>query len=181
MAKFHPIETERLLLRRFVLEDAPDVQRLAGDWHVAKMTIAIPHPYQDGMAEQWIKHHQEPFDKKDLITLATTLKTTGTFIGWVSLGTSKEHHLGELGYWIGKPYWNNGYCTEANRALIDYGFEVLGLNRIQARHLVHNPASGRVMQKLGMSYEGTLRQVVFQRDAYEDLAMYAILRDEYHG
>lgn len=180
MTQFNPIETERLWLRRFVLDDAPDVQRLAGDWDVAKMTLGIPHPYEDGMAEQWINAHQEPFDKGDMITLAVTLRPLGTLIGCISLGINKKHHWAELGYWIGKPYWNRGYCTEATKALIDYGIKVLGLNRIQARHLASNPASGRVMQKLGMSYEGTLRQVIFQKDSYQDLATYAILRDEYY-
>ena len=104
------------------------------------------------------------------------LDSSGT--GCVSLGVNKQNHWAELGYWIGKPYWSKGYCTEAAGALLDYGFKVLELNRIQARHLVSNPASGRVMQKLGMSYEGTLRQVVFLRGSYEDLAGYAILRDE---
>ncbi|NLJ85885.1 MAG: GNAT family N-acetyltransferase [Firmicutes bacterium] len=178
MTEFHPIETERLLLRRFSLDDAQDVQRLAGDWDIARMTINIPHPYEDGVAEEWISRQREPFDRGEVIALAATLKPEGTFIGCVSLGVNKKNHWAELGYWIGKPHWNKGYCTEAAGALMDYGFRVLELNRIQARHLASNPASGRVMQKLGMSYEGTLRQVVFLRGSYEDLAVYAILRDE---
>jgi [ribosomal protein S5]-alanine N-acetyltransferase len=75
--------------------------------------------------------------------------------------------------------WGCGYATEAVRALVSYGFTELRLNRIQGRHLIRNPASGRVMQKIGMSYEGTFRQSIRKWDLYEDLAMYSILVDEW--
>ena len=83
-----------------------------------------------------------------------------------------------MGYWIGVPYWNKGYCSEAAKALIGYGFDELGLNRVFAEHMVRNPASGRVMEKAGMTYEGTLRQHVKKWDRYEDLKVYGILRTE---
>ena len=85
----------------------------------------------------------------------------------------------ELGYWIGKPYWGQGYCTEAARATLDFGFEQLGLNRIFAHHFARNPASGRVMQKIGMTREGRLRQHVKKWDAFEDLELYGILKDHW--
>ena len=84
-----------------------------------------------------------------------------------------------MGYWIGKPYWNHGYCTEAAQTLLRYAFDVLHLNRVQARHMTKNPTSGRVMQKAGMQYEGTLRQSLRRWGAYEDAAVYAALRTEY--
>jgi RimJ/RimL family protein N-acetyltransferase len=77
------------------------------------------------------------------------------------------------------PYWNRGYCTEASRAVIELGFTQLGLHRIQARHLTRNPASGRVMQKLGMQPEGVNRDAILKNDRFEDLATYAILADEW--
>ena len=77
------------------------------------------------------------------------------------------------------PYWKQGYCTEAARAVLRYGFETRGLNRIGARHLARNPASGRVMQKLGMHYEGTRRQHVLKWGVFEDIVLYAILKSEY--
>ena len=89
-----------------------------------------------------------------------------------------EEKMAEIGYWIGKPYWSQGYCTEAAREVVRYGFEVLNLNRIQARHMTKNPASGRVMEKVGMKYEGRLRQSLLRWDQFEDVAIYSILRDE---
>lgn len=103
----------------------------------------------------------------------------GLFIGFIGFEINHWANSAELGYWLGKPYWNRGYATEAARAMVEYGFEELELNRIQARHMEHNPASGRVMEKIGMKYEGTLRQATYRFGEYHDLLMYAILRSEY--
>ena len=84
----------------------------------------------------------------------------------------------ELGYWVGKPFWNQGIATEAARSIIHFGFSELGLNRISAQHFVRNPSSGKVMLKLGMAHEGTLRQAVTKWGKYEDLHAYGLLRDE---
>ncbi|MEZ4768603.1 MAG: GNAT family N-acetyltransferase [Caldilineales bacterium] len=173
------IETERLVLRPFTLDDAADVQRLAGDPDIADTTLVIPHPYPDGAAESWINTHQERWDNGLGIVCAITLRSSGELIGAISvLSISKQHGHGELGYWVGKPYWNNGYCTEAARGLIRFCFETLGLHRVHAYHFARNPASGRVMAKAGMRYEGTMRQHLRKGDAYEDLPSYGILAGE---
>lgn len=179
MLRLHSINTDRLRLRPFRLEDAPTVQRLAGDWDVAKMTLNIPHPYEDGMAEQWIEAVRAGMKNGDIVTFAIVSKTDDALVGAVSLRVNKASRWAELGYWIGKPYWNNGFGTEAARALVEYGFCELGLNRIQARHMIDNPASGRIMQKVGMTREGTLRQAGFRGGSFHDLVLYAILRDEF--
>lgn len=179
MKKRPTIETERLRLRPFQFSDADDVQRLAGDRAIADTTLNVPHPYEDGMAEEWIATHQPRFESGELFNLAVTLRTTGDLIGAIGLGIDQRFGRAELGYWIGKPYWNNGYCTEAGRAVLQYGFSVLGLHRIHASHLTRNPASGRVMQKLGMVHEGRARQHVRRWDAFEDLELYGILAEEW--
>ena len=84
-----------------------------------------------------------------------------------------------MGYWIGKPYWTKGYASESTRALLQYGFDTLGLNRIFAHHMTKNPQSGRVMQKIGMTYEGTLPQHIRKGDDFEDLTLYGITRNQY--
>ena len=178
MQELPTIATERLLLRPFTLDDAADVQRLAGDQAVADTTLSIPHPYPDGAAEQWISSHAERFESHEIMTLAVTLRDGGELAGCISLRLNDAHGRAELGYWMGVPYWNRGYCSEAARALVAYGFEQMGLHRVYAYHFVRNPASGRVMQKAGMTYEGTLRQHAKKRERYEDLAAYGILRSE---
>ncbi len=179
MQELPTITTERLVLRPFTLKDAAAVQRLAGDWAVADTTLSIPHPYPDGAAERWIAGHAERFASREIMALAVALREGGALTGCVSLRLHDEHGRAELGYWMGVAYWNRGYCSEAARALVAYGFEQMGLHRIYAHHLTRNPASGRVMQKAGMVYEGTLRQHIRKNERYEDVASYGILRSEY--
>jgi ribosomal-protein-alanine N-acetyltransferase len=172
------LETERLTLRPYSLADAPRVQQMCGDRAIAATTLAIPHPYPDGAAEQWISTHGENFRQGAEVTLAITLKFDGQVVGSMALSVNKNHRRGELGYMVAKEHWNRGYCTEAVRALMEYGFSVLGLNRVQAMHFPRNPASGRVLQKLDMTREGLLRQYVCNRGVFEDLVLYSILRPE---
>ena len=175
MIKLPCIETERLILRPFNLEDAKEVQRLAGDIEIAKTTLHIPHPYEDGMAEEWINRHVEAYERGVSLTLAITHKEEKYLIGAVGLIINKDHDRAELGYWIGKPYWNKGYCLEAAKALCDYGFQKIGLNKICASHLKRNPASGKVMQKIGMEQEGVFREHVKKWGKYEDLVYYGMV------
>jgi RimJ/RimL family protein N-acetyltransferase len=171
------LETDRLVLRPFAQSDAADVQRLAGEHAIADTTLNIPHPYEDGMAEDWIATHLPAWRAGELATFAVKLREGGALIGAAGLKLELGFDRGELGYWIGEPYWNRGYCTEAARALVDYGFRRLALHRIQATHLARNPASGRVMQKLGMTQEGVLREHTKKWGVYEDLVLYGILRE----
>jgi RimJ/RimL family protein N-acetyltransferase len=168
------LETERLLLRPFRLEDAREVQRLAGAREVAAGTLEIPHPYPDGAAEEWISG--QPSVRS--LTFAIERKEDGALIGAIGLRLEREHGRAELGYWIGVPYWNNGYATEAGRAVVRHGFEAEGLNRIYAFHFSSNPASGRVLQKLGMTHEGRRRSHTLKWGEYLDNEGYGMLREE---
>ena len=175
------LTTARLVLRPFTFEDAPAVQQLAGAREVADTTLNIPHPYRDGVAEAWILTHRQLFRVGVLANFAVVLRGSEELIGAIGLRIEAVHGRAELGYWIGLPHWGKGFCTEAARAVLDYGFNVLGLMRIHASHLKRNPASGRVMQKLGMRREGRLRNHVRKNDVLEDLEIYAILRHEFNG
>ncbi len=180
MTKMMPvIETDRLILRPFTMTDAADVMRLAGDWAIADTTLTLPHPYLEGMAEAWISTHQESFDTGRGVTFAITRKPDGILIGTISLMSIVSGHQGELGYWIGKPFWSMGYCSEAGKAILKYAFTDLGLVRVHACHFARNPASGRVMEKMGMRYEGCRRRHAKKGERLEDLMLYGILKDEW--
>jgi len=179
MSKQPTMETKRLKLRPFTLDDAYEVQRLAGNKDIASTTLNIPHPYEDGMAEHWIGTHKENLEKGEEVVFAIVHREQGLLIGSIGLKINKRDESAELGYWIGRPYWNRDYCTEACQAVLIYGFQNLGLNRIYAYHFKRNPASGRVMQKTGMVYEGYLRQHVKKWGKFEDVVFYGILRSEY--
>ncbi len=172
------LATSRLVLRPFRPADAAVVVHLAGDRDVAAGTLTIPHPYPQEHAARWISTHPRLAEEGLELVLAVTRGEDEALVGAVGLVLAPQHRRAELGYWIGRPYWGSGYATEAARALLLHGFDVLELNRIQACHFVRNPASGAVMRKIGMRYEGTLRQHVVKWDVPEDLAMYSVLREE---
>jgi [ribosomal protein S5]-alanine N-acetyltransferase len=180
VASFPVIDTPRLRLRRPALDDAPEMRRLAGDPAVADTTLNIPHPYPEGAAEQWIAEQWTAFAAGTDTAFTITEREADRLIGVISLTDIRPAYArATLGYWIGRPYWGRGYCTEAGRAVIDYGFKTLDLNRIQATHFSRNPASGRVMAKLGMLHEGTLRQHVTRWDHPEDEEIRGILRADW--
>jgi RimJ/RimL family protein N-acetyltransferase len=173
------LTTERLTLRPFRPSDAPEVVRLASDFKIADTTRNIPHPYPPDVAERWIASHAPRFEAGTLATFAIVRSADATLLGAVGLVIERDDRRAELGYWLGVPYWKAGYMTEAARALVGCGFAQLELHRILATHITRNPASGRVMQKIGMRYEGTLREHVLKWGTFEDLAQYAILRAEW--
>ncbi len=175
------LETPRLLLRPFTLTDASDVQRLAGALEIADTTLNMPHPYADGMAEDWIGGHAARFAAGEAATFAVSAWDGGWLMGSIGLIITPRHHRAELGYWLGVPFWNQGYMTEAARAVVEYAFGTLGLHKITASHFVRNPASGRVMEKIGMTREGILRQHVTKNDGFEDLVVYGLLSLERQG
>lgn len=173
----HPptIETDRLVLRPFEIADARRVQELAGAVEVYRTTLTVPHPYEDGMAERWIASRASIFYEGRGVNLAMTRKSDGVLLGSISLGVDPAHRRAELGYWVGVPYWGNGYCTEAARATVRYGFETLGLHKVTSRHMVGNEASGRVMEKVGMTREGMLRDEIWKDGKAHDLVVFGLL------
>ena len=180
MGHSFPLTTERLLIRSFNIGDAPTVQQLAGDRVIADTTRIVPHPYADGLADEWIQSHQLPGPESTSIELAITLRKETTLVGAISLvEINRKDSRAELGYWIGKPFWGLGYCTEAAAELLEYAFQTLGLNRVSARHLARNAASGRVLEKIGMIHEGCLRQHNKKWETFEDVVIHGILAAEW--
>lgn len=169
------LTTERLLLRAFAAADAPELHQLINNREVALNTLRIPFPYPEGEAERWISTHGE---KTDDHVFAVTLREENALVGCVGLHVKPDHDHAELGYWIGQPFWGRGYASEAAAAVVHFGFGSLPLNRIFAMHFARNPASGRVLQKIGMRYEGRLRQHLKKWDEYVDLECYGVLRSE---
>lgn len=170
--------TERLILRPYTIWDADDLQKIINDKDIASTMMTIPYPYTLEDAIEWLSQRDEKFEETGSPEFAITHRDE-YFIGGLGLRINKEHKNAEIGYWIGKSYWGKGYCTEAARAVVKYGFEVLKLNRVYATHMTRNPASGRVMQKIGMKHEGHLRQHRKKLDKFEDMELYGILRIDY--
>lgn len=169
------LQTQRLKIRPYSVADIAELLPLVGTREVAATTLRIAHPYTEQDARNFLELAKQP----DKLWLAITLLADGRQIGGIGLRIEQEHQHAELGYWLGIPYWGQGYATEAAKELLRFGFEELGLHRIFASHFGHNPASGRVLKKLGMKYEGCQREHLRKWDQYIDSALYGMLRREW--
>jgi RimJ/RimL family protein N-acetyltransferase len=109
---------------------------------------------------------------------AICLRSSGQLIGAIGLNIQRKYRLAELGYWIGRRFWGQGYCTEAMQAVLDYALHSAGLHKVTANHFADNPASGRVMQKAGMLYEATLKAYIWHAGEYKDLVYYGAFSEE---
>lgn len=175
MSPVPTLRTARLTLRPFTLDDVTAVQTLVSPYEVALNTLMIPHPYPDGAAAEWIATHQKDFDENRIHHFAID---DGEVAGAMGL-VMKEGPIAEIGYWIGVPYWNRGYASEAATEVLRYGFEELGKERIFAGCFARNPASARVLEKIGMRHEGTLRRHQVKWGELLDIEFYGVLRDEW--
>ena len=173
------ITTERLTLRRFTVEDAREMyDNWASDPRVTKFLSWEPHSSPEATAallRDWVKG----YEKDNCYNWV--MEYQGRCIGTISVVRQSERdESAELGYDLGYDYWNKGLMTEAAKAVIRFLFEEVGCHRVVIRHAVKNPASGRVAQKCGLTYEGTQREAFKSRDGeYLDIAEYSILRSEW--
>jgi RimJ/RimL family protein N-acetyltransferase len=142
------LKTERLILRAPRLEDAKAVAQLANDRRIAENTARIPHPYRLADAEEFIAIANK--GRGEVTFLITFDRTLIGCCGLAQLGGPAP----DLGYWIGAPFWGNGYATEAVRALLDYAFTDLGYEAVHGAARVTNPASRRVLEKCGFQWTG---------------------------
>lgn len=173
------IETERLQLRTLSTEDAERVEELASDYEIARTTLTIPHPYPKGSAVPFIESVLKMEEKEPVAFFAIIEKESSSLIGIINIGNHPVHKRGELAYWVGKPYWGKGYGTEAAKAVMKFGFEVLNLHKIFAASFTDNPGSWRIMEKIGMKHEGTFRQHVIKDGESRDLHYYGMIKDEF--
>jgi ribosomal-protein-alanine N-acetyltransferase len=176
--EFAPLQTERLTLRSYTLSDIPTLVPLIGAREVAATTLRIPHPYTEACARDFIAIAQEDLSNGKCLRWAIIQRQSDTLCGGVGLMIESDHRRAELGYWIGVPYWGNGYATEAARAVVKYGFETLGLHRIFAGHFGRNSASANVLTKIGMRHEGCQRAHILKWGDFLDLEMYGMLASD---
>jgi [ribosomal protein S5]-alanine N-acetyltransferase len=164
--------SDRLILRPFGLSDAKRVQELAGDKSIYDTTESIPHPYKDGIAEEWISTHPLQLQNQKHISYAICLKNNELLIGDIGLVLEIINFRSEVGYWVGKKYWGQGYATEALATILEFAKDDLKLNKVIARHLTRNPASGKVMQKNNFIHKCCLEKHTFKCELFEDVELY---------
>lgn len=173
------VHTKRLRLRKIKIEDAKDLFYYGSDEEVTRNVTWYPYKNVKE-AEEFIRIIWSFYEAGEAAPWAIEHKETGKMIGTVGFGNmEKRHFTGEIAYALSRDFWGEGYTTEAVREVIRIGFEELDLIRIAARCIPENKASARVMQKVGMTYEGTLRKVAFIKEKNRDLKTYSILHEEY--
>lgn len=172
------LRTERLLLRAFDEADASRLAQVGGVREIADTMISVPHPYTLAQALTNIAAFAQESSVGTGFHFGITLPgDPRKFIGYAALKyIDREHEEAELSFWIDADSAGNGYVTEAAQALISMAFGPLGLNRICAYHMKRNPASGKVLAKLGFTMEGCLRQRVKKWGRYEDVHIWSRLR-----
>ena len=146
--------TERLLLRPGWREDAPALCQAIGDERIVRNLAKAPWPYRLRDAEDFLTRERPPHAAGGLIFLRTD--GAPCLVGAIGIGPSPDNVL-ELGYWVARPFWGQGIATEAGQAMLAYARDSLRLPRLVAGHFIDNPASGRVLQKLGFRPTGVTR------------------------
>lgn len=173
------LETDRLLLRNLSLDDVEDIFEYASDPEVSRYNSWSVHKsiedskwFLNEVIEEYKNHELASWG----IVHKEALKVIGTcgFANWIP-----DQRRAEIGYALSRKYWGKGYMPEAVRSVIAFGFRMMKLNRIEGRSIILNPASARVMEKVGMKSEGVLRQHLFAKGSFHDVKMYSILREEW--
>ena len=173
------LETERLILRKLEISDAQDVFEYAKHPEVARYLTWEAHKSVED-AKGFINWAIEKYKKDESGEWGIELKENGRIIGAMGfVHLDLQNSCGEIGYALSKEYWGMGVMTEAVSRLIRFGFQEMKLNRIEAVHFYGNEASGKVMQKAGMSFEGLLRQKMFVKGKFWDVKQYAIIKEEW--
>ena len=172
------LETERLILRPLRMSDARDLFAYASDPEVSRHVLWETHrTITDSrlFLRAAIRQYRQGLPG----SFAITLRDSGRMIGTIGfMWVNVDHKSAEVGYSLSRDYWNRGIMTEALRRVVEFGFDELRLNRIEAQHEISNPASGRVMEHGGMRYEGTLRQRLRNKGKFVDVSLYAVLRSD---
>jgi len=179
MNSFPELTTTRLKLRKIESGDIPSIIKYANNKHISSNVLNVPHPYTAEDAIFWMNFALQGFKNKERFVFAITLKESNEFIGGIGIHTDSRHNTAEIGYWLGEPFWNKGIMTEAAKAVLEFGFETLNLNKIYATHFTDNTASGKVLINNGMIKEAELKEQYKVNDMYKSVFQYRLTKQEY--
>ena len=173
------LETGRLTLRALTPDDAPAIFAYASDPEVARHMVWEAHRSVED-TKAFLDLTMSRYESGDAPDWGMVYKGDGRFVGTAGfVAWEREHARAEVGYVLHRRYWGMGLTAEALGAMFSFGFGHMDLNRIEARCVAENTASARVMEKAGMSYEGTMRGREFLKGEYRDMKLYAILKDDH--
>lgn len=171
--------TFSLVLKPFILTMAESFSQQANDSKVQATDINFLLPFTPEHAQEAIRRYINEWNQKTCYYFAIHDASTFQFMGGISLRLQPEHEIADMGYWLGSAFWGKGYATLAAREMVKLAFVEFGIQKLYAQHMSHNPASGRIMQKIGMTQEGILRSHWLKEEKRYDLVMYGLLRSEF--
>lgn len=171
--------TNRIVLRKFKSEDARDIMKILKHKEVAATTLMLPYPCNIKEANKIVDNYLNEQKHQNAMHWAIALKGGGKFMGSIRLVPNTTFNSAELGFWIGKEFWGNGYTFEAASEVIKFGFEELKLNRIEAHSMVENKSSIKLLEKLSFGQEGYHPDLVIKWKEYKDVMTFGLLRKNY--
>ena len=163
-----------IALRPIEKTDLETIAKLANDRDIAKTTARLPYPYTVTDAKTWVDYVLST-ESEHVFAIAEKK----TMMGVIGLVHEPEHNRAELGYWLGKPYWNKGIATVSAEMMLGYAFGVLRVNKVYAHVFSANPASAKVLEKNGFKLEGCLKQHFKRMGTMHDLLCYGLLMENY--
>lgn len=175
------LQTERLTLRPLTYGDVTFIHAVARVRKIADTMISIPHPYPDDEARRYVARQLAEFEAGHSVTFVIERRVDSVLSGIIEIrAIEREHSQAELSFWLAVEAWGQGYMSEALKPILRFGFEELGLNRLYAYHMIRNPGSGKVLQRIGFVQEGLLRQRVRKWRKFEDVALWAMLKSDWY-
>lgn len=181
------LNTSRLKLRPFSAADTQRVAELANDEEISRNLRSFEFPYSLDDAKDWVSGLPAEWEQGKSAVFAICFGQAEPqqeqLVGAIGIVLDQQSNLGELGYWVGRKYWGQGIATEASQSMLDFAFGQLGLNKVVAECLVRNPASARVIEKVGMVQEGFLEKHFRKNvaDEYCDVRVFGLLRAAWNG
>jgi RimJ/RimL family protein N-acetyltransferase len=173
------IETERLALTALMPADTDEIRAIMDDQLVSDNTLTLQYPYTRDHAIAFIERIRSGIESGTEVCFSIRLRDSKTLVGTIGQTLTTIHQRAELGYIVGKDFRGNGYATEACRGFLGYSFGVLGLHKVTAAWYTDNPASGRILEKLGFANEGIVREHFFRGGRWRDSVTMGLLRQDY--
>ena len=177
--KFPSLQTDRLDLIEITPYHSGDILKLFGDVNVTRFYNLLPFK-SDQDAQKFINWYRVRFNDNTGLRWGISLKGEPNVIGTIGFNNFTKRHRANIGYDLQLEYWNNGYITEALKVIINFGFNQLEINRIEAEVMLGNTSSEKVLYKLNFMNEGILRQWMYWNEKYYDMTMFALLKEDYH-
>ncbi len=172
------LETERLILRKLTMRDAQDIFDYSRDREVARHVLWDAHT-SISESKAYVRYMIRKYRMGEPSSWGIQLKATGRIVGTIGyMWFQRDNNAVEVGYSLSRDQWGQGLMTEALKKVLDHSFDKLNLHRVEAQFEVDNPASGAVMKKAGMTYEGTLRGRLYNKGKYVDVSIYSMIRED---